>query len=362
MQGDCMSRFFTCLKSVSAVVLSVYLIAFPRLGMSHVAMRTVSNAFLVAGSDTVDYYVTVPPAIASLLGDGKDLKWYGSYFGQFLSIETQGAVCSPTTVYPIAPQPSGYQIIHIQYHCPRQLRDITIQSDGLFNDIDSSHTQFVRLVRATNPREVLAESVLSGAHPSWTIANAVSGDSAWRDHAVAFFELGVRHILTGYDHILFLLSVILVSAAFLETLKLVTSFTLAHSITLALAYFGVVSLPPQVVEPLIALTIVYVAFENLTLKSFKRRWMLTFAFGLIHGLGFVDALKSISVSRNELLTSLVSFNVGIETGQLVIVVPSMLGLSWLAASHWRLPVMRAMSVVIGLCGLAWFVQRVSGAI
>ena len=357
-----MSLFFRRLKTVSALVLSVYLVVFPRLGLSHVAMRTVSNAFLIVGNDTVDYYVTIPPFIANLLGDGKDLKWYGNYFRQFLTIETQGTVCSPAQVYPIAPQPSGYQIIHILYHCSQQVRDITVQSDGLFNDIDSTHTQFIRLVRATNPRDVLAESILSNAHSSWHVADAASGDSRWLDHAVAFFELGVRHILTGYDHILFLLSVILVSGTFLETLKLVTSFTLAHSITLALAYFGVVSLPGQVVEPLIALTIVYVAFENIMMKSFKRRWMLTFAFGLIHGLGFVDALKGISVSRNELLTSLVSFNLGIETGQLMIVVPSMLGLSWLAASHWRLPILRAMSVVIGLCGLVWFVQRVSGIV
>ena len=357
-----MSLFFRRLKTVSALVLSIYLVVFPRLGHSHVAMRTVSNAFVVVGADAVDYYVTIPPFIANLLGDGKDLNWYGTYFGKFLIIKTQATICPPVEVFPIAPQRSGYQIIHILYQCPQKISDITVQSDGLFSDIDSTHTQFIRLVRAHNPREVLTESILSSAHPSWHVADAISGDSSKLDHAVAFFELGVHHILTGYDHILFLLSVILVSGAFLETLKLVTSFTLAHSITLGLAYFGVISLPGQLVEPLIALTIVYVAYENIMMKNFKRRWMLTFAFGLIHGLGFVDALKGISVSRNELLTSLVSFNLGIETGQLMIVVPSMLALSWLAASRWQLPIIRAMSVAIGLCGLAWFVQRVSGLV
>ncbi len=356
------SKLFRRLRTVAALMLGLYVLVFPRVGFSHVNMRTVSNAFLVAGADTVDYYVTVPPFIANLLGDGKDLTWYGNYFGQYLKIKTQQSPCAPETVYPIAAQASGYQIIHIAYHCPKHIQDLSVQSDGLFTDIDSTHTQFIRLVPASDPRHVLAESILSSAHPSWHIANATASDSGWLDHALAFFQLGVRHILTGYDHILFLLSVILVSASFLETLKLVTSFTLAHSITLALAFFGVVSLPGQVVEPLIALTIVYVAFENLLVKSFKRRWLLTFAFGLVHGLGFVDALKEISVSKNELLTSLVSFNLGIEAGQLIIVSAAMFVLSWMAASRWRLPMLRAMSVVIGLFGLVWFVQRVSGLV
>lgn len=362
LKNYAVSSFIRSLKAVSALMLGLYLLALPRLGVCHVAMRTVSNAFLVAGKDTVDYYVTVPPVIANLLGDGKDLRWYGKYFGQDLAISTQGKQCSPEKIFPIAPQASGYQIIHILYHCPVKISDLAVESKGLFDDIDSSHTQVIRLVSASDPRKVLGESLLSNAHPLWNIADAVSQNSKWLDHAIAFFQLGVRHILTGYDHILFLLSVIVVTTSFIETLKLVTAFTLAHSITLALAFFGVVSLPSQIVEPLIALTIVYVAFENLVVKDFKRRWMLAFAFGLVHGLGFVDALKQISVSRAELLTSLVSFNLGIEAGQLVIVSIAMVGLTWLSSSRWRVQVLRAMSVVIGLCGLIWFVQRVSGVV
>ncbi len=352
-------------SSLFVLALGLLLWAVPRSGFSHVSMRSVSNAFVVAHGRKLEYYVGIPPFIAKLLGNNKDLKWYAAYFRENLKVQSGGAVCPPTSIYPIVPEPSGNQILHLVFSCPHKITDLSVQDNGLFLDIDPTHTQFIKLIRAGDPHHVLADGILSGMHPDWHVANVAVGNSTWREwlgDAYQFFQLGVMHILTGYDHILFLLSVIVVAETFLQTLKLVTAFTFAHSITLALAYFNVVSLPDKVVEPFIALTIIYVAVENLWVKDFvsavKRRWMLAFGFGLVHGLGFVYTLKAITVSRHELLAALVSFNLGIEGGQMIIVSIALIGLSALRVSPWRLPVLRTASLGIGGAGLVWFIARV----
>ncbi|MHB8453916.1 MAG: HupE/UreJ family protein [Acidiferrobacterales bacterium] len=328
-------------------------------------MRSVSNAFVMAHGRHLQYYVGIPPFIANLLGNGKNLQWYATYFRENLKVQSGGAVCPPTSIYPIITEPSGNRILHLVFTCPHKIKDLSVEDDGLFLDIDPTHTQFIKLVHARDPHHVLADGILSSMHPDWHVENVAVGNGTWREwlgDASQFFQLGVMHILTGYDHILFILSVIVVAETFLQTLKLVTAFTLAHSITLALAYFNIVSFPDRVVEPFIALTIIYVAVENLWVKDFakavKRRWMLAFGFGLVHGLGFVYTLKAITVSRSELLAALVSFNLGIEGGQIIIVSIALLGLSLLKASHWKMPVLRTASMGIGGAGLVWFIARV----
>ncbi|MDA8365301.1 MAG: HupE/UreJ family protein [Gammaproteobacteria bacterium] len=347
-------------STLVALLVGLFLWAVPKPGFSHVAMRSVSNAFIIPHGRKLDYYVAIPPFIGNLLGTGKNLQWYASYFEENFQVSSAGAVCPPTRIFPIVHEASGYQMLHLVFSCPHKVKELDVQDNGLFQDIDPTHTQFIKLIHAGDPHHVLADGILSSMHSRWHVANVAVGNGTlreWIGDMVQFFQLGVMHILTGYDHILFLLSVIVVAESFVQTLKLVTSFTLAHSITLALAYFNVVSLPDRVVEPLIALTIIYVAFENLWAKKFNRRWMLTFSFGLIHGLGFVYTLKEITVSRHELLAALVSFNLGIEGGQLIIVTVALFGLSYLRRTSWRMPVLRTMSLGIGGAGLVWFVAR-----
>ena len=180
-----------------------------------------------------------------------------------------------------------------------------------------------------------------------------SDDSpVWR-----FFKLGIEHILTGYDHLCFLLALIVVSRL-RPLIAIITSFTIAHSITLLLAAFGVVTLPTRFIECSIALTIVYVAAENLWRSEYGHRWMLTFFFGLIHGFGFANTLNPQELPLEAKAKCLLVFNLGVEAGQLAVVVV-LLPVS-LALANWRhgRRAKMAVSVVVALLGLAWFLDRV----
>lgn len=174
-----------------------------------------------------------------------------------------------------------------------------------------------------------------------------------------FLKLGVHHIFLGYDHICFLVALIVVSR-FKELIKIVTSFTVAHTVTLMLAAMQIVTLPTRLIESGIALTIVYVAAQNFWLKPDAHRWKLTFAFGLIHGFGFANVLRELGLPTSGTVRCLLSFNVGVELGQLVIVcvllpVTAILG-KWTHGGIAK----RLVSVPIVLLGAGWFVERAFG--
>src|SRR5262249_42959902 len=135
-----------------------------------------------------------------------------------------------------------------------------------------------------------------------------------------FLSLGVEHIATGYDHLLFLLGLLIVGGSLRTALQIITSFTLAHSLTLALATVNVVNIPPKIIEPLIAASIVFVGVQNILRGGLEKRWLLTFAFGLIHGCGFASALRDLGVGAGgtSIVVPLLSFNLGVETGQLAV--------------------------------------------
>jgi hydrogenase/urease accessory protein HupE len=188
-----------------------------------------------------------------------------------------------------------------------------------------------------------------------------------------FFRLGVEHIFTGYDHLAFLLGLLLLGGTVSQLAAIVSSFTVAHSVTLALAALGLVALPASLVEPTIAASVVAVAAENLwalrpgadsatrVQEAIGRRWKLTFAFGLVHGFGFASVLRELALPRAALLAGLVSFNVGVECGQLLLVlvaVPLLRALRGRGAV--RLPGSPALSWSIGALGLLWLGQRVAG--
>jgi hydrogenase/urease accessory protein HupE len=193
--------------------------------------------------------------------------------------------------------------------------------------------------------------------------------------APSFFELGVGHILTGYDHLLFLAALLLACRSFGEAAKIVTCFTAAHSITLALAALDVVRLSPRIVEPMIAASIVYVAAENLlqwragTLEDrhrVGRRMLITFGFGLVHGLGFASALREAGLGSTSrgILGPLVQFNLGVEAGQLAVaafVFPLILALRRRPALQFDRRWVPACSALVALAGAWWLVQRVAFA-
>jgi hydrogenase/urease accessory protein HupE len=180
----------------------------------------------------------------------------------------------------------------------------------------------------------------------------------------AYLRLGVEHILTGVDHLLFLLGLLVVCRRFRTVAGIVTCFTVAHSVTLALAALGVVTLPGRVVEPLIAATIVFVGVENLVRGDEpKGRWLLTFAFGLVHGLGFAAALQQIGLGANgtSIVGPLVAFNLGVEIGQFAVAVP-LLVLLWKlrAVPAFARHGARAVSLIVVGFGIVWLVQRLVG--
>jgi hydrogenase/urease accessory protein HupE len=181
---------------------------------------------------------------------------------------------------------------------------------------------------------------------------------------ISFFQFGLEHILGGYDHLVFLAALLLVSASFREAASVVTCFTVAHSMTLALAALDLVRLSASVVEPLIALSIAYVAVENVWgTPSLRRRMVITFFFGLIHGLGFATALREIGLGTvpGGIVWPLLTFNLGVEAGQLGVAAVLFPLLVWLRQQRrvaaYLVPVG---SAVIGLAGAVWFVNRVAG--
>ncbi len=177
-----------------------------------------------------------------------------------------------------------------------------------------------------------------------------------------FVKLGVEHILTGYDHLLFLFALLIVTRNFTSALKVITCFTIAHSITLGVATFDLVQLSSRIVEPLIAGTIVYVGVENVWKRGDPHgRWLLTFAFGLIHGFGFASVLREmgIGVRAGGVAMPLFSFNLGVELGQLAVAAVA-LPIIWQVRKS-ELFLRRgvpACSVLAALAGAFWFVQRV----
>ena len=178
----------------------------------------------------------------------------------------------------------------------------------------------------------------------------------------AFLKLGVEHILTGYDHLLFLLGLLVACRRFSTMALVITCFTLAHSVTLALAALDVVSLSPRVVEPLIAASIVFVGVENLLRRDEPRwRWALTFVLGLVHGFGFAGVLREAGLGSSgaPLLVPLFSFNLGVELGQIA-VAAVLLPLLWKLRDRpaFERYGRNALSAAVALLGAFWLVQRV----
>ena len=176
-----------------------------------------------------------------------------------------------------------------------------------------------------------------------------------------YLALGFTHIIPeGLDHILFVLGMFLLTKRVRDVLAQVTAFTLAHSITLGLTMYGAVSLSPRIVEPAIAVSIAYIAIENVFATRVKPwRVAVVFCFGLLHGMGFAGALKDLGLPRSQFLPALVSFNAGVECGQLTVIVVAfaLFAYWWQSRTWYRQRLVVPASMAIGAVGLFWAVQR-----
>lgn len=326
--------------------------------LAHERIGTFSHSIVTVNGKQVSYYLNLPPTVWTLLRTnvGDNARDLTEFFRTEITVTAWDRECLLAKFTQSPPLPSGNRIVELQYDCPADVSDLTITTTA-FLDFDESHTQFLRLAPPDDPRQVLREAVLTVSNRVFHVPDVRTGGSATLDRAIAFLKLGIEHLLTGYDHILFLLTVI-VGLTFIESLKAVTSFTVAHSLTMALAFLGAISLSPSIVEPLIALTVIYVALENVVRKDIRRRWIWTFVFGLIHGLGFVGALKLITVSQSELVLSLASFNIGIELGQLLVVAIALVVLRYINRYSWYPRFERGFSAGVALLGVVWLAQRI----
>ena len=176
-----------------------------------------------------------------------------------------------------------------------------------------------------------------------------------------YFMLGVEHLIGGPDHLLFVFGLLFIVFGWQNLIKTITAFTLAHSITLGLSVLEIVSLPSATIEALIALTIIYLALEIKDERNNKSTpWLMAFGFGLLHGFGFAGALSEIGIANEQLLLSLLFFNVGIEVGQLIMI-PLFLILIWLLQRiNFNFSVTRLSSYAIGGMGSFWLIERVLG--
>ena len=176
-----------------------------------------------------------------------------------------------------------------------------------------------------------------------------------------YFALGVEHLIGGPDHLLFVFGLLFVIFGWRNLLKTITAFTLAHSLTLGLSVFEIVNLPSITIEALIALTIIYLALEISEDRGKDRTpWIMAFGFGLLHGFGFAGALGEIGIANEQLLLSLLFFNIGIEIGQLIMI-PIFLIIIWILQKiKLNFSITKLSSYAIGGMGSFWLIERVLG--
>lgn len=292
-----------------------------------------------------------------------------AYALERLGIRVDGIVCAPrVTKHEVASHVDGaYTVIHFTLDglaAPRKLE----VNYRLFADVDPQHCGMTRVVQGEKTRT----AIFSPANPSQEFDLATA--SRAREFAT-FVGQGVWHIWIGYDHILFLVALLLPAVlrreggrwvaetgfrpALVNVVKIVTAFTLAHSITLSLAALEIIKAPSRVVESIIAASVVVAALNNLVPFFRDKVWLVVFAFGLIHGFGFANVLTDLGLAKGSLALCLVGFNVGVELGQLSIVAV-VLPVAYALREKWAYQklALGAGSAAIILVAGAWMVERV----
>mgnify|MGYP001457853499 FL=1 len=247
-------------------------------------------------------------------------------------------------------QQGKYLVEKIDLICVESLKGQTIEvinlsvlTDALVTFTDRNNDVFEGLMNLKEPRLIVP--INKQSIPS------------------SYLTLGIDHLISGVDHILFILGLMFLVSGTLNLIKTITAFTVAHSITLGLSVLGLISLPRTTVEAVIALTIVFLALEISENKYYKSTpWLIAFGFGLLHGLGFANALTEIGIANEQLLFSLLFFNLGIEAGQLLMI-PVFGVLIWLAYKFNKYnQLATCVSYVLGSMGFFWLINRTIGII
>lgn len=331
-----------------------------------VADRTATIRFTVAPSDVV-----IPLALAPDAQPDVQVAAASPAVAPFVARWLALPRCAPTPA-DAAPDPDGrFLVITWRATCAEPIeRALTLDFSAFFA-LDGKHQAIVTVHR--DDAAGGEPAIVRAAQPIVTL------ELGARPSTLAWIRYGMDHIYSGRDHICFVLALLLVVmlerreaaawatraplATLKHTTKIITAFTVAHSISLILASLGVIRLPSVFVESAIAVSIAYTALEDIVHPDVRWRFVLTFAFGLIHGLGFASALQEL-LPPDHVIVPLLAFNVGVELGQLTIVLVA-LPLLWLAAreltaTRYRRTVMPALASIIFVLGLIWLVERLSG--
>ncbi|WP_274050971.1 HupE/UreJ family protein [Thalassomonas haliotis] len=252
------------------------------------------------------------------------------------------------------PGTSGYQLTFTGYgDMPNDSTEVSVSFPQTLGDVSLALARpYQTFVLAGKTSETIA------------LQNQVSFSGELAAKITTFIDYtvqGVLHIIPkGLDHILFVLALFLLATRMSSLLWQVSAFTLAHTITLGLGIYGVVNLPATIVEPLITLSIAYVAVENIFALQLKKwRILVIFAFGLLHGLGFASVLLELGLAPGQYVLSLIAFNIGVELGQLAVILLAFACVWWWQSKHWyRRRIVQPLSLVIAVTGVYWFVERI----
>ena len=303
---------------------------------------------------------SLPPAALTPAAFGAWLAARDDIFRQRFAVAFDGAAVRPTIGYTVSPAVDATSATLATIRLTGEIPAGARHFDWVYSWTFASYALQVKSNEAAEPATEWLEGGQSSTPYSLTSPppRADRAATAWR-----YLALGFTHIVPhGLDHMLFVIGIFLFSSRLRSVLWQVSAFTVAHSLTLGLSIYGLIAVPPAVVEPLIAISIAYIAIENLVLSELKPwRIALVFAFGLLHGMGFAGALQELGLPRSEFLTALLTFNVGVEAGQLAVIGVAFLLVGW-QCSHrtWYRPrIVVPASVLIGCTAVYWTVERLA---
>ena len=348
-------------RMLRRVGLGVTLVAAAASAWAH-GGGTTGYASITVSRSTVRYSLTLPiSALPSDLAEAFRLARTGSavhrekLLGVIRSqivLQANGVRCEsgPGELLSSAPDAPSFTML-VDFACGSTVRELVVQ-DNVFDVLGADHHTLAKVEAPSGTQQ------FAFAPDTRQARFAIGGGEDLVRSTGSFVLLGVEHILTGYDHLLFLLGLLLRGGSWLGLAKIITAFTLAHSVTLALAVLDIVVLPDRLVEAVIALSIAFVAAENIFLRPVvSRRWVVSFCFGLVHGFGFSSALRELGLPTHGLALALFGFNAGVEVGQGLVVAVALPLLVLLRRTRWERRMVWSSSLAILLVGVGLFIER-----
>jgi hydrogenase/urease accessory protein HupE len=269
--------------------------------------------------------------------------------------DREGQRC-PGTLRRVETVEQGGVVLLASYRCGGELDTSSVELD-FWDELLPGHRHLVSA--SPSATSDAPEQILYRERPRLADSLGLTAPVPKSLSPFEWIQLGVEHILGGYDHLLFLLALVLVTPALRTLTATVSIFTLAHSVTLALSTLGVLAPPSRLVECAIALSISYVGLENLTERASRPRFLIVLAFGLVHGFGFAGALAELGLSQAQTPGALLAFNAGVELGQLGVLAIAYPVIRMLCRTRWFVPRgVPALSLCTALVGVLWFFDRI----